>query len=69
MAKIRIKKCLNHFRGQGADRAFIYYIQKRTLFGWEILENKYGTSCAFYSKREANTFLRKYNALKRRGRR
>lgn len=69
MAKIRIRQSLNHFRRQGEDRAFIYYIQKFTLCGWEIMENKYGTPCAFYSKRDANTFLRKYNALKRRRKR
>lgn len=68
MAKIRVKQAINWFRSKRGSR-FIYYIQKRTLWGWEILENKYGTSCAFYSKKEANTFLRKYNALKRRAER
>lgn len=64
MAKIRVKQAINWFRSKGGRR-FTYYIQKRTLWGWEILENKYGMTIAFYSKGEANTFLRKYNSLKK----
>jgi hypothetical protein len=42
-----------------------YRIEKLTLIGWWWAENSLGVPIAFNAKVEAETFLRKYNSLKK----
>ena len=60
MSKLRYKSFKIFHEGKRRFR-----IEKLTLFGWEWLTMSCGHPLFFDTKREAETFINKYNSLKK----